>query len=529
MVTEAPRGSGWTRLRNPGTWAGLSIWAAACSPFLDLEIPPGYENEAARSCAVDIDCGGFGDRAVCIDGACFDLTRPCERTEDVGRDITTDTAWSANVCYRLTTAVVVRGGATLTIGPGTQIFGAATGSALVASREGRIDARGTAADPVVFTSVQPAGMRRPGDWGGVVLLGNAPLNDDGGTAFIEGLPEEDIFQYGGTDAEHNCGVLEYVRIEFAGFEFGNDDELNGLTLGGCGSETKIDYVQVHFGSDDGVEVFGGTVGMQHVVISRAQDDSLDWDKGWRGWAQFVVILQDAPRADLDPNIYEGGENGFEADSKGDDTAGYPRSRPRLYNLTMIGSRDAGSRTRAMTLREGTSAKMRNLIVARYAQGLWDIENAPTTTDCYSNFPNGIGACTGTTAFALDRMVVLEMGPDRSTVVLPEEGELDNDNGFDEGALVSTLSGLGRMLVLDDSNLSAIGWLQPRLEVVDESFSLDLRPAPGSVADLQSSPSAQFADDAVQVDENGTRYLGALPPRDPQTSDWMAGWTDFPEN
>lgn len=256
--------------------------------------------------------------------------------------------------------------------PGTLVRGLAMEAALIVTRSGRLEAEGAAEHPIVMTSARPEGMRSPGDWGGLAMLGRATINRPGGTDFLEGFPEAEDTTYGDAVApndRHDCGTLRYLRIEFAGFEFANNNKLNGLTLGGCGSSTVIENVQVHYGSDDGVEVLGGTVGLKRIVISRAQDDSLDWDLGWTGWAQYVVILQDEPRPLLDPDLYTGGDNGIEADSLSDTDPGSPRSRPRLYNFTMVGSRADGSRTRGMVLREGTSAAMRNFLVRDYPNGL----------------------------------------------------------------------------------------------------------------------------------------------------------------
>jgi hypothetical protein len=99
---------------------------------------------------------------------------------------------------------------------------------------------------------------------------------------------------GEPDPDHDCGTLRFVRIEFAGFEVGDTNELNGLTLGACGRRTVLDYVQVHLGADDGIEFFGGTTDLRHAVITGANDDSLDWDQGWTGRVQFLAIRQSMP-------------------------------------------------------------------------------------------------------------------------------------------------------------------------------------------------------------------------------------------
>ncbi|HBL87913.1 MAG TPA: hypothetical protein DD399_14085, partial [Alcanivorax sp.] len=137
--------------------------------------------------------------------------------------------------------------------------------------------------------------------------------------------------------------IEYARIEFAGFEVYANNELNGLTLGGCGSGTIVRHVQVHRSLDDGVEMFGGTADLRHVLITGAGDDSLDWDWGWRGRVQFLIDQQH-------PNS---GDNAFEADNNGNQHDAEPMSEPVMYNVTLVSPRSHTRHHRAMTLREGT--------------------------------------------------------------------------------------------------------------------------------------------------------------------------------
>ena len=133
--------------------------------------------------------------------------------------------------------------------------------------------------------------------GGLVLLGKAPINVEGGTNLIEGIdisnPDvpDNGSRYGGDDSAYDCGQLNYTRIEFAGFELTEGNELNGLTLGACGTATTLNYVQVHEGLDDGIEVFGGAPNLKHIVLSNIEDDSLDWDQGFQGNIQFLLIKQ----------------------------------------------------------------------------------------------------------------------------------------------------------------------------------------------------------------------------------------------
>ncbi|MCF8247876.1 MAG: hypothetical protein K9J37_22205, partial [Saprospiraceae bacterium] len=165
----------------------------------------------------------------------------------VNTDITTNTTWTKNNIYLLQGGCLyVNNNAILTIEPGTIIKGDA--AALIVMRGSMLIAEGTPTQPIVFTSAKPAGQRAPGDWGGIVLLGRAPINVPGGEATVEGGCS--LALYGGTEPADNSGTLRYVRIEFAGIPFQPNNELNSITFGGVGSGTVIEHVQSSFGGDD---------------------------------------------------------------------------------------------------------------------------------------------------------------------------------------------------------------------------------------------------------------------------------------
>ncbi len=284
-----------------------------------------------------------------------------------GGDIATDTTWTADHIYVLEGYVFVTGG-TLTIEPGTTIKGK-NGSALTITKNAKLSAVGTAAKPIVFTSA--AATPASGDWGGVVMAGKAPINVTGGTNNIEGFATSygDRIAYGGTDATHNCGTLKYARIEYGGFALAVDNELNGLTLTGCGSQTVVDYVQVHLGLDDGIEIFGGTVNINHIVVTQPDDDGLDWDLGWAGKAQFVVVQQKLGR----------GDKGIEADNNRNDNELLPRSAPEIWNLTLIGADGAATDPQGgMHLRRGTAGSIHNAIVAGFTKFAVDVDGTSST-------------------------------------------------------------------------------------------------------------------------------------------------------
>lgn len=282
-----------------------------------------------------------------------------------GGDIDADTTWLAGNTYILEGPVFVTNGATLTVEADVLVRGQ-SGSALVVTNNGSIDVQGTSAEPVVFTSYKDDGTALAGDWGGLVLLGMAPINVAGGVDNVEGFAgQDDKTQFGGEDAAHNCGSIRYARIEYAGFELGLDNELNGLTVAGCGSDTTLDYIQVHLGEDDGIEFFGGTADLWHAVITQADDDSLDWDFGWSGNAQWLIAQQASTR----------GDNGFESDNNVNDNDATPRSSPTLWNVTLIGggSPDQGG----MTLRRGTAASINNAIIMNFGTFAVDVADHAT--------------------------------------------------------------------------------------------------------------------------------------------------------
>ena len=181
-------------------------------------------------------------------------------------NINSNTFLSKNKRYLLRGFVNVNAPAVLTIEPGTIIYGEkTTRGTLIINRGAKIIANGTPTQPIVFTSQQPAGQRSPGDWGGIIIAGNASINVPGGTAIIEG--GTGTIYGGGTNPndDDNSGILRYVRIEFPGIAYAPDNEINGLTLGGVGRGTTIEYVQVSFCGDDAYEWFGGTVNAKYLI------------------------------------------------------------------------------------------------------------------------------------------------------------------------------------------------------------------------------------------------------------------------
>ncbi len=302
-------------------------------------------------------------------------------TADVQGDITRNTKWKKKNQYVLRGGVFVKSGVTLTIKPGTRIFGT-TGSFLVVERGAKIIANGTARKPIVMTSSKDAGQRTPGDWGGILILGAAPVNRcPAGDCRPEGLPPNEFF--GGTDPESNSGVLRYFRSEFAGFELSPGNELNSITFSGVGAGTQVDHIQASNGLDDAIEFFGGTVRVKYAVGNSMDDDGFDWQLGYLGYAQFVVIQQQR-------EAHQPAERGIEADNSEFNVDATPRSSPLVANFTLIGDPDttlAGAGGEGIELRRGTAGHLRNFIVMNFrkvAIRISDNEGSTATAGQYNN-------------------------------------------------------------------------------------------------------------------------------------------------
>jgi hypothetical protein len=302
---------------------------------------------------------------------------------EVSGNITTNTTWVNTKSYLIKGTVFVKNNATLTIEPGTIIQGAsgsAPASALIVTREGKIMAEGTKSRPIVMTSAQAFGERKRGDWGGLVLLGKAPVNvgantsgntNAAGTFYIEGLNATDDGLYGGSDPNHSCGTLAYVRVEYAGAIQSPNNELNSFTWGGCGKGTVSHHLQAIYGLDDAFEWFGGTADAKYLVGGLHADDYVDFQLGWTGRLQYGLFYQspDSP-----------GNRGIEGDNSEYNNAATPASNPTLYNLTFIGSGVAGfdeANSPGIFLRRGARATINNTVVSNFYSGAFEVTDANT--------------------------------------------------------------------------------------------------------------------------------------------------------
>ncbi len=194
--------------------------------------------------------------------------------------------------YLLNGVVYVTNNATLTIEPGTVIRGDyTTCGTLVITKGAKIMANGLETDPIIFTSNKSVGDRKPGDWGGVIVLGNGEVNKLGGVAAIDWGLDNKYSVYGGSDDQDNSGTLKYVRIEYPGNKLSKDQELNGLTLAGVGKGTTIENVQISYSNDDSFEMFGGMVNLKNIISYRCTDDDFDFNYGYSGKVQFAIAYR----------------------------------------------------------------------------------------------------------------------------------------------------------------------------------------------------------------------------------------------
>jgi hypothetical protein len=252
--------------------------------------------------------------------------------------------------YTLSGYVKVQPGATLTIQAGTRIVGDTNvlGSSLWILRGAKIDAQGSSTEPIVFTSARSAGNRAPGDWGGIIMIGNGIINRTGGTILTEGPAQVSENYAGGNDNNDNSGTLRYVRIEFAGYDVsgGAGQELNSLSSYAVGRGTTYEYIQTMAGLDDSFEWWGGAVDGRYLVSYESGDDHFDWTEGYQGRNQFLIALQTqrlVPRAGA--GVFSSDPRGFEGDGCDPAVSGCtlsatgastPFSNPVFANFTMVG-------------------------------------------------------------------------------------------------------------------------------------------------------------------------------------------------
>jgi hypothetical protein len=443
----------------------------------------------------------------------------CPGPVTVPNSINTNQVWPAGCDIRIDGLTFVEPGVVLTVQAGAVIKGrkaSANPSALFVKPGAKINAIGSAANPIVFTSDQPAGARAKEDWGGVTLLGDAPITR--GTDTIEGLPPSPDLVFGGTDVNDNSGCMRFVRVEFSGRDLVLDSELNLFNMAAVGRNTQISHIHAHNGADDCHEWFGGTVNTKFMVASACGDDGFDTQLGTRGALQFGLIVQEWN------SVEAGGSNGFEMDNDEDGFDREPRSNPKFCNVTAIGvkgqqagSPPGGTNQFGVFSRRGNSFQLANAIVKDFSTGanggglqMRDPETAAR-------------ACTNSTTlqtaapFSVIRNSIFFNNGGTGALHALNHSSCD-DNPVGECTCTTTqwfgLLQAQRQVVIGDASIAGIG---------GGTFPpTGLVPAAGSLAATHPAANCPSIDGSF-VD---APYIGAF---EPGGTDWTAGWTAYPLN
>jgi hypothetical protein len=495
---------------NPTAFTQLGGGPVATTTFDDTGLASGinYLYEVASVSATDTSAftapvsftlGGGGTNAI--------LTGP----------ITTSRTLSADSVYTLSGYVKVQSGATLTIPAGTTIVGDTTqpGSSLWILRGAKIDAQGTATDPIIFTSARSPGNRKPGDWGGIIIIGNGIINRTGTPILTEGGAAGQAENYaGGTDNNDNSGTLRYVRIEFAGYDIsGAGQELNSLSSYAVGRGTTYEYIQTMSGLDDSFEWWGGAVDGRYLVSYESGDDHYDWTEGYQGRNQFLIAFQSvklvpAPGTgsfSADPRGFEG--DGCDPAVSGCTLTGSsgstPFSMPVFANFTLIGTGqnpDIPADGNGAVLRRGTGGTLFNGILGRWKGIAIDVRDTLTANNIVVDSLNFANLVLAQNGFNFDTAGA-NFG-DSATVTTASNNSI---HPFASTVLVDTLLGI---------NVTAT--------------SLDWTPKAGSPAASGGSTfvPSKFANRTAGYFGAAmpqTTYIGAA---DPAGTKWWQGWTAY---
>jgi hypothetical protein len=425
----------------------------------------------------------------------------------ISSNITASETWSSDTIYEINGQVSVTNGAALTIQAGTRVEGnSSVSSALFVLRDGQIFAGGTALQPIVFTCT--AAVKFKGCWSGVFIAGNASVNEQqagvppspvvpgraptGGC--ITRIGEATPVEYGGCNDDDNSGLLRYVVIEYAGFALAPNVELNGLTLGGVGRGTTVEYVQVHAGLDDGIEFFGGTVNVRYLYLTANSDDSFDGSFGYNGKAQFILIQHDSTDSD----------KGLEMDNT-ETSATYgntPRTSPQVWNLTFVGRAEpsggvagANQSNDAIHIRRGNGTFIANALVQNARVG-YDLDDAATCVDI-----NGV------------------LGPNIRSAIFANVPNLgNNDSDPSPCGPYTNATEMEEAFITDPANANTI---TSSTTIMVSPFDVqlpDFRPNPGQALGGAAPPADPFF---TQV-----TFIGAVEPANTTKSNapWYSGWT-----
>ncbi len=447
----------------------------------------------------------------------------------INQDITASRTLYADTAYTLSGFIHVLNGATLTIQAGTTIKGdfVTLGSSIMIMRGAKINAVGTADAPIVFTSSRPVGQRQPGDWGGLLFVGNA-LNNRSGVVLVEGTGTDGNtvvsgknypVQYnGGTVATDNSGTMQYVRVEFAGFAPIQDQEFNSFTFAAIGSNTRFSYLESLAPLDDSYEFFGGGFDIDHIIAFETADDMFDMSEGWSGRMQYLIGInttQLTPRTgagfysvDIE-GIENDGCNGTGCDL-GFDSA--PFTIPLVANFTMIG---CGSSTcvgpsggHGMMLRRGTGGYYVNGVVARWPTDGISLRDAATYVRAGS---------TRTPSATADLQVKNILFAEVNNLLFQPLSATQFDLDATANALTMSTATAASLF----TTIPAVGTTPTSISQFDFSPATGSPIATGGLATFTGAIAAKAGTFVT-----GTAYLGAVAPGGAK---WWQGWTSYARN
>jgi hypothetical protein len=454
-------------------------------------------------------------------------------TAVISADITANRTLYADTAYMLSGFIHVANGATLTIQAGTIIKGdyAVLGSSLLILKGAKIDAQGTAAAPIVFTSSRPAGQRQPGDWGGLLLIGNA-LNNRSGSVAVEGSGTDGttvvsgknytVIYNGGNAPTDNSGTLAYVRVEFGGFAPVQDQEFNSFTFCAIGSGTRASYLESLDGLDDSYEFFGGGFDLDHLVAFETGDDHYDMSEGWSGRMQYLIGInttQLTPRTGA--GNYSVDVEGIENDGCNGSgcTLGFnstPFTIPLVANFTLIGCGQAAcmgpNGGHGLMLRRGTGGYYVNGVVARWTSDGVSMRDSATFTRAGN---------TQTPSATADLQL-------RNILFAETNGKVFQTPVNQATSPQADLDLAANTLTLSTATAASLFTAIPAVGTVPTSIAaFDFSPATGSA--IATGGLATFAG-AIQTKAGTfvtpTAYLGAAAPGGTK---WWTGWTNYARN
>jgi hypothetical protein len=420
-----------------------------------------------------------------------------QATDTLSGNITSTVTLNSSKKYLLLGECHVISGGNLVIPAGTRIYGEKTSKgSLIIEKGGKINAIGTANNPIIFTSAFVPGNRHAGDWGGIVILGKARINTNTGvdTAQIEGFASP--IYYGGQDDNDNSGVLQYVRIEYAGVALAPNNEINGLTMGGVGKGTTIDHIMVSYCGDDSFEWFGGNVNCKYLVSYNAVDDEFDTDNGFRGRVQFGLSIKNPTIADVS------GSNGFESDNNGAPNYNTPRTQPIFSNITFIGVKQYDTSTvdpnhkRGMHQRRNSLMNVYNTIFMGYPTG------------CLFDGSGVANACNGDTIKFMSNIIAGISGKNFDTAAM-------NGNGFNATTWSLNSSRLNDTLNTNADVMLTNAYGGYNTNNWNPTYFIPLSGSPA----LNSARVTNV--NSIDVFFSTVNFRGAF-----GADNWCAGWTNF---